>query len=371
MGEPRAHREDLGDSAVSIFSLELDPAARYRRLSIRYRVVLGKHGARHEPLDVVRAFGVPLGDVIPFKPEVDVFVEGRAHPPHQRARETDVRLRMGTIDVTAAVFGERRIERRRGRLEIGDPAPLQPVALTGHVAYGGRSGDFHYPRNPVGRGFVLDEQEAEGVLLPQLEDPEDRLTRDRLVAEADRWWRMPRPLSFDATLPTSFPRGVLLGLVEMPVIADPAALGEVRDGDVPALPPGLHAPSRAFVHEARRRLRLPRLEAGVEARLEGCLPQGASWRWRAPTSPVARLFVEERELQAEAVAQTVRLRPEADEVAVTYAIEHELPRAFVPGLHARIPIAVEVLGARHEYVTPEPVLAAVRRGLAKERGIRS
>jgi hypothetical protein len=355
---------------VSPVSLEIEPT-RCRRLSVRYRVVFDARGARHEPLEVVRALGLPLGDIIPFKPEVDVFVEGRAHPPHQRARETDVRLRMGSIDVTAVAFGERRIVRRGDRLEIGDPAPLQPFGLTAQYAYGGRVGDVHYPRNPVGRGFVLDEQEAEGALLPQLEDPEDRLTRDRLVAEGDRWWRMPRPLSFDATLPTSFPRGVLLGLVGMPAVADPAALGEVRDGDVPPLSPGLHAPSRAFVHEARRRFRLPRLEAGMEARLDGCLPQGAPWRWRVPTSPVARLFVEGRELQAGAVAQTVRLRPEADEVAVTYAIEHELPRAFVPGLHARIPIAVEVLGARHEYVTPEPVLAAVRRGLANERGIRS
>ncbi|MBL9022440.1 MAG: hypothetical protein JNL21_09570, partial [Myxococcales bacterium] len=79
-----------------------------------------------------------------------------------------------------------------------------------------------------------------------------------------------------------------------------------------------------------------------------------------PPVLTASLEVDGRSEVVEPRPQTVRLRPERDEVVVTYAIEKPLVRAFIPGIHARIPIAIDVLGERLAATTQEPVLAAVR-----------
>jgi hypothetical protein len=49
---------------------------------------------------------------------------------------------------------------------------------------------FHYPRNDRGRGVALRNvrERIEGLALPNLEDPEDRITPERLViGDPDRW----------------------------------------------------------------------------------------------------------------------------------------------------------------------------------------
>lgn len=326
---------------MNYFSFEIEPT-KYRQLSVRFRVVFSKRGARLEPVLAERPFGVPVGDALLFKPEVDVFIEGKAHPRTEGARESMIRLHGSGIDVSAQVFGQRTIVRGSSGLRIGEPARLEPFVLDASEAYGGPD----YPRNPLGQGFISDETKAEGTLLPRIEDPTDLLTNDRLIASAARWWEQPVPALFEPRLASAFPRSVQLGLLEMPPV-------ELPDAD------------KAFVQEAPRPMRLARLETGMSLTVEGCLLSGRAWTWQMPALPVMRLWVEGREVDSPAVAQTIRLRPEADETVVTFAFEHTMHRAFVPGIHGRIPIEVEVLGERRAFATPEPTLVAVRRGLAQ------
>ena len=65
--------------------------------------------------------------------------------------------------------------------------------LAGHNPY-------VYPRNPAGVGFLLEpsREAIESLTLPNLEDPADRLTPERLLARRmDRWMAQPLPASFD------------------------------------------------------------------------------------------------------------------------------------------------------------------------------
>jgi len=326
---------------VNYFSFEIEPT-KCRQLSVRFRVVFGKRGARLEPVLAERPLGMPVGDALLFKPEVDVFIEGKVHPRTEGARESTLRLHGAGLDVSARVFGSRAVVKGASGLRIGEPARIEPFDLDARESYGGDA----YPRNPLGQGFITDESGAVGTALPRVEDPSDLLTNDRLVASPARWWEQPRPALFEPRLASAFPRGVVLGLLKMPAPAPPDA-------------------DRDFAQEAPRQLRLARLEPGMSLTVEGCLPSSRAWTWAMPAEPAMRLSVEGRAVDAPAVAQTVRLRPDADEAVVTFAFEHTMHRAFVPGLHARIPIEVEVLGERRAFPTPEPTLVAVRRGLAQ------
>ena len=55
---------------------------------------------------------------------------------------------------------------------------------------------FRYPRNPAGRGYLveLDPAASDEFLLPQLEDPSDLVTPERLLCDwIESWHRMPLP----------------------------------------------------------------------------------------------------------------------------------------------------------------------------------
>src|SRR5690606_24421051 len=104
----------------------------------------------------------------------------------------DLQLRVGTHAVAARIFGRRRWQRRwiRGT-QISAPEPFSTMPLDWTYAFGGRAdvGGRRVPNldNPLGRGYVLDEQAVDGVELPNIEEPE-RLIR--------HWTDMPRPLAF-------------------------------------------------------------------------------------------------------------------------------------------------------------------------------
>jgi hypothetical protein len=139
-----------------------------------------------------------------------------------------------------------------------------------------------------------------------------------------------------------FPRMALFGLATFDAPLD-ARLREVRDGDLPAdLDARLGRAHPLASQEAPARSRLGALVEGTEVILEGCLPGGATWRAEAPRAPRVVLTVDGQATEVVARPQAIRLRPEADELCVTYAVEHKMHRAFIPGVHARIPITTQV-----------------------------
>ena len=114
---------------------------------------------------------------------VDVLVVGDAVPPGGVARpEMEVRLDLGgRFARRLHVLGDRHWIRAAGTLQPSAPAPFTALPLEWGRAYGGRAahplGEQVFPANPGGRGFHLDETEAEGGPLPNIEDPERRITR--------------------------------------------------------------------------------------------------------------------------------------------------------------------------------------------------
>ena len=186
----------------------------------------------------------------------EVFVLGRAMTPDLRpAPELDVRLRVGELDVAARVSGKRTWQARWLRApQIGPAELFETMPLDWSHAFGGRAiaGGRRVPNldNPVGRGYVLDAKQLDGVELPNIEEP------DRLI---QRWSDQPRPLAFTPLAPGS-------------------ALVDIDDAHNPTPPEasmsGPWATGSSTLNFAHPLLRLAALREGTVVMMDGMSPHG-------------------------------------------------------------------------------------------------
>lgn len=109
------------------------------------------------------------GDFAFIKPRADVTVVGSANSAEPVAA-MDVRFEFGDqIDRRIAVFGERVWDKRVVGDRIGAPAQFTSMPLIYERAFGGPG----CPNNPVGIG--ANARSLDAALLPNLEDPNDRI----------------------------------------------------------------------------------------------------------------------------------------------------------------------------------------------------
>lgn len=137
-------------------------------------------------------------DTAPQKPGFDVFAMGHAHHPEGTAVPSmTVRLRVGEEIRDLAVFGDRQWVKSHDGIVATAPEPFETMPLSWSRSYGGAARahgyEVPYSYNPVGRGFVLLEDHADGVPLPNVEDP---------AARIGSWTDQPKPAGF-APVPIS------------------------------------------------------------------------------------------------------------------------------------------------------------------------
>jgi hypothetical protein len=143
-------------------------------------------------------------DLVPFKLGTDVVLNGKAYAPGGRAVPAcQVTFQIADRIKRIHVQGDR-VARyvKDGTPAFTDPQPFETLELRYERAYGGtdvqsdRQTPYPYPRNPMGRGFVVANTEAgvDRLPLPNLEDPDDRLTPERLcIGEFAKWTGQPAP----------------------------------------------------------------------------------------------------------------------------------------------------------------------------------
>jgi hypothetical protein len=149
------------------------------------------------------------------KPCTDVLLQGSAHSTRGSVVELDTGLSVGSMRKRVRVRGDRRLRADApGPLGAADSEGFVAMPLDWAHAYGGRDvhaerkaarsadappearwGTCAYPRNRVGRGFFLDtsRERLDGVLLPNLDDPEDPVEPERILAADTLDWA-DRPL---------------------------------------------------------------------------------------------------------------------------------------------------------------------------------
>jgi hypothetical protein len=187
-------------------------------------------------------FGDPLNstvrfesDFVPWKTATDVVLNGSVHAPGGRpVTELVASLAVGETVKSLLVLGDRTAHHRDGRPPVfSEPAPFATMPIRYERAFGGV--DIHsdptmacaYGRNHLGRGFVIRNvrEAVEGQPLPNIEDPEDPLTPERLCCgHFIHMDELPAPQGFGWTMKGWRPRSLLAGV--MP--ADAALARELR-----------------------------------------------------------------------------------------------------------------------------------------------
>lgn len=344
------------------------------QLPVRLRVEIARavtaSGALR-PADVPdRARRHPLDPPFPGGPKVDVLLEASAHPASADARDARVDLAIGSFRWTADVLGRRTATRTGDRVTISAPAPIDaPVPIALESAFGGGSsgappgmrqldrdldGAHLFPRNPSGLGYRTTKDDGTWD-LPLVEDPDDRLTAERLERIADEsWLAAPLPWCLDEVFTPTFPRVAMIAGMGPPV-ADRSALLEVRRGFLATPPPASDALTLdpRFLQDAPPWGWLDALRPGDAITLSGCLPRGATFAARVPTTPASEVVIDGRRVDVELRATRLVVRPDAGEILVVWTADVDLPRPFVPGVHRRIPIELRSDGADpFAYPTP-------------------
>ena len=181
-------------------------------------------------------------DLYPWRARTDFVVQGIARSEKECTQLKIVlscegkRKKFGR---TILATGDRRVEKTGGRLELTSPEPFTEMPVRYDKAYGGtdekaeskyaapgeidffklvcgeeedsEQSEYSYPRNPAGKGYLIDMEGVDGLHWPNLEFPDERLRLDRLAMPLDHWGERIYPACFDWFPQAWFPRVAFFG----------------------------------------------------------------------------------------------------------------------------------------------------------------
>ena len=274
-------------------------------------------------------------DFIPFKLATDVVLNGNAYAP--RAIPTTscmVSLQVGDIRKRILVTGDR-IARfvENGVPEFTEPAPFLNMDLRYERAYGGvdvyshKVASYPYPRNPMGRGFVLTNSArcVDNLALPNLEEPDTPLAPEHLcLGDYNTWEQQPFPAGFGWFPKTWLPRAQFAGILP----ADRATEQELRQAYAALIPDaqqreaylkhGLPDMDFRFFNGASRGLVFPFLTGGERVVAENLSPEGII-SFRLPAGrPRLGLDIGSGVQEPQVVMHTVMIRMEDRQVDLVW-----------------------------------------------------
>lgn len=214
---------------------------------------------------------------------------------------------------------------------------------------------YRYLRNGVGKGFVIEDSDAalDALALPNLEDPQDRLTPSRLfVGAPQRWALMPLPWCTDWSSLATFPRFTYLGATPM-MDLEGTVLHETRRSLVSdgfprsaEVPPERRFSTRAF-NAGSLGLQLEPFVAGaagsIEFRLAHLHPERHRIAFHLPPD-APKIFVDGRDgklLPTTPVLHHVVIEPDFDRVTVLWRGSAPARRRYAVEELMGMPLLVE------------------------------
>jgi Uncharacterized protein conserved in bacteria (DUF2169) len=322
-------------------------------------------------------------DCVLHRTEADVIVDGNARPPRVGIPSFEMRVRVGTLDRTFLVFGERRCYRDAGgRLRFSAATPVEAVPLDWTTSYGGfdavalerngdpllelktaakepyspRFGKYAYPRNRAGKGYLIEatNEALEACTLPNLEEPRLLLTPERLAIGApERWPTAPIVAATGWLSYANFPRAAMLGMPPLydPAACPPASFFEVK---IAALSAASIAPATPFAKRLDLRvaqqsavgMRVTEVAPGAPVAVVNAHPKRPLWDFSLSRElPLFALQMPgAKPIRLEPKIRTVYIQPDLDRVSIVWVGEHEEPTPVGPGKRALIKHAVEWRG---------------------------
>ena len=298
-----------------------------------------------------------------------------------------VSVAVGHASKHIEVLGRRVVTWQGNSPRFSSPEPFEEMPITNANAYGGYDGRVPtpevdsivsgmrqeydhpgvYPRNPFGKGYLVDPAPVDhDVELPNLEDPDDLLTPDRLiVGDPQMWYRQPLPWSLDWHHPMMFPRYVYVGAdawfhgpqdSSMPEVARGYIVENYRDQFHEGITSGEDCP-RAFFQDASLGMAFPHLERGTPISVSGMHRDGKTLTFNIPKPPRIVMTIENKVEDVRPMLSTVAVLPAEKKACFTYLAQlTDLPRVFIPGIHGKIPLSIQVNGDQPiVYETPPTI----------------
>jgi len=293
-------------------------------------------------------------DLIPYKLRTDIVVKGHAHGYNGR-RQFYASVQVGEAVKQILVQGDRRCAlSATGAVVFSAPEPVDRIPLSYAHAYGGRDivaeaawvedalardphyppellpsaegSPYAYPRNPSGRGYLIraDPEAVETLQLPNLEDPLDPLTPQRLeVGNRLHWPRMPLPWATGWVSGDWFPRIVGIGLLPLYERMD-EPFPEVKRGYIAdsVLRPARYDLADPFhlTCGASLDMQRPYLRGGELVFLKSIHPSQTDWTFHLPTEQPA-IWTDGRKGRfnpTQPVIHTIVIEPDEGRVSVVW-----------------------------------------------------
>ncbi|WP_437648057.1 DUF2169 family type VI secretion system accessory protein [Sorangium sp. So ce362] len=316
-------------------------------------------------------------DLYPHKLATDVVLKGHAYA-YNDPRSFDVSLRVEGVRKTIRVVGDRRCTlSSAGRIVFSPSEPVSRVPLRYDRAYGGQdtaatakygnpfdglrpflsrelasleANPYDYPRNPAGRGYLIEPTPAaiEQLVLPNLEDPLDPLTPERLVCgHIDNWPSMPLPQAMDWVGLGWFPRLAYFGIIPE---HKPLAwlVAEASRGYAPAdilrEKPIVEKFDFRCASGASLGLQLPYLTGGEQIELIKLHPRRPRLVFRLPTER-PKIWTDGRKgklNETEPVIHTVLIEPDEGRLSVLWRGSAPALRPYLPDELEKMPLRVEI-----------------------------
>lgn len=310
-----------------------------------YDIVPGKKCVRAESDQKLISgdvhYGDPMGssvklesDFVPFKVATDVVLNGTAYAPNEKPTETmSVSLKIGEFYKELRIMGDRVCRyREKSNPLFTDPVPFMSMEMCYERAYGGVDiySDLNtpcaYARNHLGKGYVItnSKKTVESLPLPNIEDPNDLLTPERLcVGHFMYWERQPMPQGFGWFPKYWQPRASLAGVLP----ADRTIEQELRKAYASAIPPEqreLYEQTKLpdmdfrFFNGASQGLALSFLKGAEEVRLMNLVPECEISFQLPGDQPSIGLDIGMGLQQPEVVLHTVMIRTEDRQVDLVW-----------------------------------------------------
>jgi len=316
-------------------------------------------------------------DLFPLKPKTDVVILGHAYGRGRSQFDVSIHVNEKLTKRIRAIGDRSCASLGDGKILFSPPAPVDKIPLSYKYAYGGTDtiaeaasahfwvsfpkernleaaeksllNPFCYPRNPIGRGYIMDltTDAVNQLTLPNLEDPLDLLTPDRLaVGRPGEWFKMPLPQATEWVYHNWFPRFAHLG-IHIGMNEEPKNLAEVERGYSPPNIWQLRRPTPedafAFTCGASLGLQLPHFRGGEVIRLENMHPKEPRVEYRLPKEQ-PKIWIDGRKgtmKQTEPVIQSVIIEPDIDRVSVIWRGSASAIRPYMPEELQKMPLRVE------------------------------
>jgi len=275
-------------------------------------------------------------DLAAFKPMTDVALIGSARAPGGKPlSQMDIGLQIGGARKIARVFGDRRVQVTGAGFVFSPPEPFTEMPLDFSRAYGGKDEKsdegvpYVYPKNPVGKGFVVKNapQALQGLELPNLEDAQKPLTPQNLVlGRYDQWKDGPEPVAFGFQNKNFHPRFTLAGLPpehwadaeadRQRAVKKTAQVGARGSAIPPQVPPMLNP---FFFNGAAKGLSLPFLKGDEAVKMAHLDAEHPQFAFNLPGArPIAWLDVGEGPEDLAMVLHTVVIYLDTRQVTLTW-----------------------------------------------------